>query len=139
MGEHEELVGDGIARVISRAADLYELGYYGFERISRSDLPDWAEEVSDDDELSDAHKALALRFIGEFSTHADGCDVVAEFVDPLEDPMSFEDANNQALIKGLIYCGYVRVVWEREIGDSVLWGLVLGHEVWKRDEAGEAA
>lgn len=134
MEDHEKTVGDGIARVISRAADLYELAYYGFERISRSDLPDWAEEVSDDEELSDAHKSLALRFIGEFADHADGCDVVAEFTDPIEEPISFEDATMQAMIKRLMYCGYVRIAWERNIGDRLLWGLVLGHEVWKRDE-----
>lgn len=121
----------------SRALDMISgdaNGEYVFTPFQRRDLADWAEIVHDDEDLLDAHKVLALRFIGEYGTCSEGHNVVAEF----QNAMGVDDANEQVLIKDMEAKGLLRIVWTRAIENRILWGVLIGHLVWK-PESGAAA
>lgn len=115
-------------------SDDFELGRCVFERIDRSRFQEWAEEISDDEDLEDEHKAMALRLIAEYADSDREENVVVEFVVPLCE----EAAARQVALAHLRACSYVKLVWKRTSADRELWGLQLGYEVWK-PETGEAA
>jgi hypothetical protein len=110
------------------------IGRYGFVRISRSQLQEWAEAVSDEDALSANEKAYALKLLGDYSDSVDGENVVEE----LSKPESHEDGARRVAIGRLIDCGFIRVLWVRERERTTMYGIVLGREVWKPED-GEAA
>lgn len=107
---------------------------YGFERISRSQLQEWAEAVSDEDALSANEKAYALKLLGDYSDSVYGENVVEE----LSKPESHEDGARRVAIGRLVDCGYIRVLWARDRDRSTVYGIALGWEVLD-PQGGEAA
>lgn len=117
-----------------KSDDCFEIGRYGFERIDRTKLQTWAEAVSDEEELGVVEKAFALKLVGEFSDSDDREHVTEEFCEP----MSTDDSLRRVSVGRLIDCGYIRVLWTRQIDRRTLFGIVLGQEVWT-PKGGEAA
>lgn len=113
----------------------YELGRYGFERIDRSKLQSWAEAVSDDEALGVNEKAFALRLLGEFSDSVDAEHLSEEF----REPMASDESIRRVSLGRLMDCDYVKIAWTRVEGNSTLFGIVLGMEVWKRDDEWEVS
>lgn len=114
--------------------DGMEQGHYKFMRIDRSRFQEWAEAISDDEELEDEHKALALRLLADYSDSEGDENVVVEFSDPL----SVECVARQVALIHLRVCNYVNVVWKRASPHREIWGLQIGYETWISEE-GEAS
>lgn len=111
-----------------------DFGRYGFERIGRAQLQQWAEAVSDDEALSPVDKAYALKLVGEFGDSDDAEHVAEEFSEPTTDA----DRDRRVAVGRLIDCGYIRVLWTQQFEQRTVFGIVLGLEVWKPED-GEAA
>lgn len=107
---------------------------WAFLPYDHNKIRDWAEEVYDDEDFSDADKAIALRFVAYFAYYSDGYNVAVTFYKPDADPLVDTEEHDRVrdFIDRLVAKNLARVVFRFENDIHQTLGLKLGRRVCSR-------